>query len=243
MTNITRLATPWYRRVAPDKAEGPREQGSTAPTRILDHESVAITDLVVRSRAGASGGDDVAVLEAAHSIIRAEVRAVYALSETTPASRTLTRGFGSCSQRLAILESAARSLGVSTRVRALLIDRAFWYPRFPRIWFALPDRIMLAWPEFYVDGWRPASELFGSIGCRGGGEFTNDGSETLFEAAGGCAVDWDGRSRGSEYDLSRFVLSDFGYFTDRDDVFDRLGQTLCAPSRLVADPILRRIAA
>lgn len=241
--SVTTLITPWYRRTSPLTGAGRNEPGSFKATPILDHESAAIAQLVDRSRLLAASDDSVAVLEAAHAIIRDEVRAVYALEESTPASRTLMRGFGSCSQRLAILECAARSIGVATRVRALLIDRSFWYPRFPRIRFALPDRILLVWPEFDVDGWRPASELFGSIGCRGGGSFTNRGSETLFEAAGRCAVDWDGHTNGDAFDLSQFVRADFGYFTHRDDAFHALGQTLCAPSRLVADPVLRRIAA
>jgi len=235
--------TPWYRRTSARVGAGPAKAGSTDATPILDHDSAEITHLVYRARMLSPIRDQAAVLEAAHSIIRDEVRPVYALEEETPASRTLTRGFGSCSQRLAILESVARSIGVATRVRALLIDRSFWYPRFPRIGCVLPDRILLIWPEFDIHGWRSASELFGSIGCRGGGSFTNRGSETLFEAAGRCAVDWDGRTEGSAFDLSRFVRADFGYFTNRDDAFDSLGQALCTPSRLVADPILRRIAA
>lgn len=241
--SLAALITPWYRRTSPRAGAGPTTTGSVDATPILDHESAAIAWLVDRSRRHAASGDQLAVLEAAHAFIRDEVRAVYALAENTPASRTLTRGYGSCSQRLAILESVARSIGVATRVRALLIDRSFWYPRFPHIGFALPDRILLAWPEFDVDGWRPASELFGPIGCRGGGSFTNRGSETLFEAVGRCAVDWDGHTDGSAFDLSQFVRADYGYFTNRDDAFHELGQTLCAPSRLVADPILRRIAA
>ncbi|MFW0772059.1 hypothetical protein ACLRGI_02685 [Paenarthrobacter nitroguajacolicus] len=196
-----------------------------------------------RSQDLAQSSEQVAVLQAAHTIIRDEVRAVYALEESTPASRTLARGFGSCSQRLAILESAARAIGVATRVRALLIDRSFWYPRFPHIGLALPDRILLAWPEFSLDEWRSASELFGTIGCRGGGSFTNRGSETLFEAAGRCAVDWDGRADDNAYNLSQFVRADYGYFANRDDAFRELGQTLCAPSRAIADPILRHITA
>lgn len=183
------------------------------------------------------------MLQAAHAIIRDEVRPVYALDETTPASRTLARGFGSCSQRLAILESVARAAGVRTRVRALLIDGSFWYPRFPRIGRLLPDRVMIAWPEFLLGEWEPASELFGPIGCQGGGRFANGGIETLFEAAGRCAVDWDGRSSDSAYDLSSFVRADHGYFESRDELFARLGQTLCAPLRVVVDPIARRIAA
>ena len=184
------------------------------------------------------------MLAGAHAIIRDEVRPVYAMNEASPTSRTLRRRAGSCSQRLAILESVARATGVKTRVRALLIDRSFWYPRFPRIGFALPDQMMLAWPEFQIDGeWRSAAELFGPIGCRGGGAFANRGGETLFEAVGRCAVDWDGREGDEEFDLSRFVRADLGYFADRDEAFARLGQTLNEPARLLLDPILRRIAA
>ena len=241
--SVTRLITRWYKRTQPSGEGTAVCGGSTVQTAILDYRSAEIVRLVERARVAAHADNALAVVEAAHGIIRDEVRAVYALAEETPASRTFARGFGSCSQRLAILESVARSIGVPTRVRALLIDRAFWYPRFPRIGGLLPDRIMLVWPEFHVGEWRSAGELFGAVGCRGGSAFTNNGAETLFEAAGRCAVDWDGRTDGGEFDLSRFVRADFGYFTDRDEAFARRGQALCAPSRLVADPILRRIAA
>jgi hypothetical protein len=215
-----------------------------ASTPILDRESPQVLRLVDRARADSPSPDPVPVLAAAHRIIRDEVRPVYAMNEQMSVSRTLRRGSGSCSQRLAILESVARAIGVPTRVRALLIDRSFWYPRFPRIGFLLPDRMMLAWPEFRIDGhWRPASELFGPIGCRGGGTFANRGAETLFEAVGRCAVDWDGRARDDDYDLSRFVVADLGYFADRDELFARLGQTLAAPARSLLDPFLRRISA
>lgn len=243
MTAITAILTPWYRRTQARAGDGPEEPGSVATTRILDHDTPGIVQLVSRAVDLATSTERVAVLQAAHSIIRDEVRPVYALKENTPASRTLARGFGSCSQRLAILESAARGIGVRTRVRALLIDRSFWYHRFPHIGLALPDRILLAWPEFSIETWRPASELFGTIGCRGGGSFTNRGSETLFEAAGRCAVDWDGKAGEDVYNLSRFVRADYGYFANRDDAFRELGQTLCAPSRMIADPILRHIDA
>jgi transglutaminase-like putative cysteine protease len=241
--SVTRLITPWYKRT-PARAGGkPEAEGSIAATPILDHGSPEIRRLVARARSIAPLGDELAVLHAAHAIIRDEVRAVYALTETTPASRTLARGSGSCSQRLAVLESAARSMGVPTRVRARLIDRSFWYPRFPRISALLPDRILLVWPEFRIEGWRNAGELFGPIGCHGGTTFTNDGAETLFEAAGRCAIDWEGNTNGGEFDLSSFVRADFGYFADRDEAFHRLGQALCTPSRVIADPVLRRIAA
>ncbi|MBL3698149.1 transglutaminase domain-containing protein [Leucobacter luti] len=243
MRTVARLATPWYRRGAHRSGTGPTNPGSTAATAILDYESPAIVDLVAEARAVAGSDEPVAILAAAHAAIRDGVRAVYALDERNPASRTYARGFGSCSQRLAILESAARAIGVPTRVRALLVDRSFWYPRFGRVRFALPDQILLAWPEFNVGGWRPAAELFGPLGCRGGGGFSNSGSETLFEAVGRCAIDWDGTTGDSAYDLSRFVRADLGYFADRDEAFARLGQTLCAPVRAVADVTLRRVAA
>lgn len=212
-------------------------------TPILDFKAEAIQDLVSRAATLADSPEPFSVLRAAHTLIQREVAAVYALEEETPTSRTLTRGFGSCSQRLAILESAARALGIQTRVRALLIDRSFWAPRFRGFMFVLPPQVALAWPEFREDEWRSVSELFGPIGCQGGAAFTNSGSETLFEAVGRCAVDWDGFSGGGASDLSRFVRADLGYFADRDELFGRVGQTLCAPARALADPFLRRVAA
>lgn len=241
--SISALITPWYKRTYDRSGGGAEQPGSLAPTPILDFDSAGITRLVARSRYLAESRETLDVLKAAHSIISKEVRAVYALEETTPSGRTLERGFGSCSQRLAVLESVARAIGVPTRVRALLIDRSFWYPRFPNIGFALPDSILLAWPEFFVEQWRPASELFGKVGCRGGGTFTNNGGETLFEAAGRCAIDWDGQTEDTEYDLSRFLRADYGYFNNRDDAFTQLGQTLCTPSRWIADPLLRQVRA
>ena len=249
MTAVTSVFTPWYRR-GPGR-RGPARAGADAalagslePTRILDHRSVPIARLVERARAEAPTSDVTDVLASAYAMIRDQVRPVYSVNESTPASRTLARGFGSCSQRLAVLESVARSLGIPTRVRALLVDRSFWYPRFPRVRLLLPARIMLVWPEFEIDNsWKSASELFGPIGCRGGTPFSNRGAETLFEAAGRCAIDWDGRSHDSEYDLSRFVRADFGYFADRDEAFAMLGQTLSLPVATLVDPLMRHIAA
>lgn len=243
MATLAVLSTPWYRRLAPRPGGSVEVSGSTAATRILDLGAPALRALVDRSRVEAASPEPRDVLAAAHAVIRAEVRPVYAMDESRPASRTLARGTGSCSQRLAILEAVARSVGVPTRSRALLVDRAFWSPRFPRLGAVLPPTVLLAWPEFHLDGaWRGASELFGPIGCRGGGGFANRGAETLFEAAGRCAVDWDG-SAGGEFDLSRFVVADLGRFPDRDTVFARFGQTLCAPTRLLLDPVLSRVAA
>jgi transglutaminase-like putative cysteine protease len=244
MVAITALLTPWYRRLRVSGGDRPDIPGSTNATPILDLHSVGIRELVARAHEDAGSTRTLDVLAAAHAIIRHEVRPVYSLDESRSASRTLARGAGSCSQRLAILESVARSIGVPTRVRALLVDRSFWYPRFPRLRAFLPDRVLLAWPEFAVEGgWRGASELFGPIGCHGGAGFANRGAETLFEAVGRCAVDWDGVASEAEFDLSRFVRVDFGRFTNRDDAFLQLGQTLCAPSRFALEPILGRVAA
>lgn len=256
----TIMLTPWCRRLMLSEEDVSRTaaDGSTAQTPILDHRSAAVTTLVDRARDAAVSTDPRSVLQAAHRIIATEISPVYALDETVPASRILARGTGSCSQRLAVLESVARAIAVRTRVRALLIDASFWFDRFGPARWVLPDAMLLVWPELELAsqrdavttagngsdaGWTSAAELFGPIGCRGGAAFTNTGSETLFEAAGRCAIDWDGRSDEPDFDLSGFVRHDYGRFTDRDEAFALLGQTLCAPSRRIADPVMRRVSA
>ncbi|MGW1006072.1 hypothetical protein [Streptomyces sp. NPDC002520] len=167
---------------------------------------------------------------------------------------------GSCSQRLAVLEAVARASGVATRVRGLLVDGTFWYPRFPRFQWAVPHQVVLAWPEFRMDGpstddratapWLTVSELFGGLdelsrGADGG--FTNAGPETLFEALSRTAIDWDGATvcpaDGPACDLSAHVLADLGHFDSRDELFAEHGQTLCGTARLLAEPVLSRRSA
>jgi hypothetical protein len=111
--------------------------------------------------------------------------------------------------------------------------------------FAVPNRVVLAWPEFLVNsGWLQAAELFGSLpslsACADGG-FTNADGETLFDALARTAVDWDGVT-GSTCDLSATVLADLGRFSSRDALFAAYGQTLCWPIRTVAEPVLSRWA-
>lgn len=189
------------------------------------------------------------MLRQAHQIISNRVRPVYAVNDLQPASLTLLRGRGSCSQRLGVLEAVARALGVPTRVRGLLVDGAFWYPRFPRLRFAVPDAVVLAWPEFLIDGvWVSASELFGPISSLSGAEgFTNAGGETLFDAVARTAVDWDGETSApgacSGCDLSAMVLRDLGRFDSRDDLFAQHGQTLCWAVRTAVGPIAGRWSA
>ncbi|MEO3789570.1 hypothetical protein ABGB14_05125 [Nonomuraea sp. B10E15] len=125
-----------------------------------------------------------------------------------------------------------------------MLDGRFWHPRFPRLRALIPRRVVLAWPEFLLDGrWVTASELYGDLGMlRAGGRFTNAGGETLFDAIARTAVDWDG-STCSSCDLSGHVLADLGFFGSRDDLFDEHGQTLCLPVRIPADLLMSRRAA
>ncbi|MFJ8005393.1 transglutaminase domain-containing protein [Streptomyces fagopyri] len=240
--------------------------GSTDPTRILDWRHPRVTALLGRVAApeDPAGTSDpahrTAALRQAHRRIVAEVRPVYSVRDERPVSEVLRLGRGSCSQRLAVLEAAARASGVATRVRGLLVDGAFWYPRFPRLHRIVPDQVLLAWPEFRLEGLSPAdrptapwltvSELFGNLDelSEGhGGGFTNTGAETLFEALSRTAIDWDGATvcpaDSVACDLSAHVLADLGHFGSRDELFARHGQTLCAMARLLAEPVLGRRSA
>ncbi|MFF4505837.1 transglutaminase domain-containing protein [Streptomyces sp. NPDC001401] len=241
--------------------------GSTAPTRILDwrHPQVAslLRQIGTTADSGAATDPDrrTADLRRAHRVIAAAVQPVYSVQDERPVSEVLRRGRGSCSQRLAVLEAVARASGVATRVRGLLVDGTFWYPRFPRLRRIVPDQVLLAWPEFRLEElppttrpathWLAVSELFGSLDelsdGRGGG-FTNAGAETLFEALSRTAIDWDGvtlcPADGAACDLSAYVLADLGHFDSRDELFARHGQTLCRTARILAEPVLgRRLAA
>ncbi|MGP4097134.1 transglutaminase domain-containing protein [Nonomuraea sp. KM90] len=216
---------------------------TAAPTAILDWRHPRVLELA--AEAGDLGaGADRATLTAAHQLIAARVRPVYAMNERQPASTTLRLGRGSCSQRLALLEAVARACGIASRVRGLLVDGRFWHPRFPRLRALVPRRVVLAWPEFFLDGqWVSVSELYAPPSTpRTGGRFTNTGSETLFDAITRTAVDWDGGTC-SSCDLSAQVLADLGSFDSRDDLFSEHGQTLCLPVRIPANLIMGRRAA
>ena len=244
----SRALTPWWRSRRPPGTR-PGTEGSAAATAILDHGSAAVRSLLDELRRVEPDGDARALLLRAHASIASRVRPVYAVDDAQPASRTLARGRGSCSQRLAVLEAVARADGTPTRVRGLLVDGRFWYPRFPRLRFAVPDAVLLAWPEFLLDGeWIGVEELFGSVGAlSSGGGFTNADGETLFDALGRTAVDWDGATSSpgqcSACDLSGEVLADLGRYGSRDELFAAHGQTLCWSARTAADPVLSRWSA
>ncbi|MGW3409154.1 transglutaminase domain-containing protein [Streptomyces sp. NPDC000888] len=245
----SRLLMP-YRREGDDVRGDAREpvRGSTRPTATLDWEHPVVGALVERIP---RGGDARESLRVAHGIIAREVRPVYSVDDLRRASRTLELGRGSCSQRMAVLEAVARAVGVPTRVRGLLVDGRFWYPRFPRLKPLVPEQVLLAWPEFQLDGhWVPIAELFGTLTeLSEAGGFSNHGGETLFDAVARTAVDWDGTSAascagpGTACDLSAQVRVDLGHFTSRDELFARHGQTLCRPARTLAEPVLGRWSA
>ncbi|MEX0169262.1 transglutaminase domain-containing protein [Streptomyces sp. LMG1-1-1.1] len=235
--------------------------GSTRPTPILDREHPLVTALVARvlRESEARGAvTDRARLQVAHGVLVSAVRPVYSVEDRRRVSRTLRLGRGSCSQRMAALEAVARSLGVATRVRGLLVDGSFWYPRFPKLRPFVPAEVLLAWPEFRLDGaWVPIAELFGAAADRPAdaagpgraghdGGFTNTGAETLFEAVARTAVDWDAPAAcagSAPCDLSAHLRTDLGRFSSRDELFDRHGQTLCRPARTLAEPVLGRWSA
>ncbi|GHI02020.1 hypothetical protein AQI88_17745 [Streptomyces cellostaticus] len=240
--------------------------GSTAQTQILDWQHPNVASLLQRIDMTAGSADTsgpahrTAALRQAHRYISAAVQPVYSVQDERPVSEVLRRGRGSCSQRLAVLESVARASGVATRVRGLLVDGAFWYPRFPRLRRIVPHQVVLAWPEFRLEGlsrtdhptapWLTVSELFGDLDelSEGhGGGFTNAGTETLFEALSRTAIDWDGvtvcPATGAGCDLSAHVLADLGHFDSRDELFAQHGQTLCWTARLLAEPVLGRRSA
>ena len=200
---------------------------------------------------GVPAPSDVAgFLRAVQATVAAAVAPVYSVDEGCPASRTLRRGRGSCSQRLAVVEAAARAVGVPTRARGLLVAGEFWYPRFARLRRVVPRHVVIAWPEFLVDGrWQTLDEIV--AGVTGGAEtgrptcpvpFTNE-SETLFDAVARTRIGWDGAVPGCDLcDLSGVVARDLGRFRSRDALFREHGQTLCWPARRLADPVLARWA-
>nr|WP_167473105.1 transglutaminase domain-containing protein [Nocardia arthritidis] len=243
---VCSLVTPWWRgRVSAGGADTIR--GGCNPTPILDLDHPLVRSLA--ERVIPVDGDQLSGLRTAHQFIATSVRPVYSVNDKQPTSRTLRRGRGSCSQRLAVLESVARIRGIATRVRGLVVDGRFWYPRFPRATFLVPSQVLLAWPEFQVaQEWISVGELFGQMTelATTATGFTNKGGETLFDAVARTAVDWDGLTCASgspsACDLSATVLMDLGRFDSRDELFARNGQTLCGPLTALADPFLSRWA-
>ncbi|MDX3641610.1 transglutaminase domain-containing protein [Streptomyces sp. MB09-02B] len=229
-------------------SEPERVAGSTRATAILDHDDPRVGALARRVESEATPRD---ALRTAHRIIARHVRPVYSVEDGRRVSRTLRLGRGSCSQRMAALEAVARAVRVRTRVRGLLVDGTYWYPRFPRLKPFVPEQVLLAWPEFRISGaWVPIGELFESPASDGTSTstsdgFTNKGGETLFDAIARTGVRWDacGTASAAACDLSAQVVADLGHFDDRDELFARHGQTLCRTARTLGEPVLGRWSA
>ena len=180
----------------------------------------------------------------AHRSVAANIRPVYGLDDRQPVSVTLSRERGSCSQRLAIVEALARRRGIATRVRGLVLRGEFWYPRFRRLHAVIPKSVLLAWPEFLVDGrWQDVSEIVSPAVVSALEPFTNTGEETLFDAIGRAPISW-GKSVSCDcLDFSEFVDRDLGTFESRANLFEAFGQTMSTPVRILVDPVFRNWSA
>ena len=237
------IAVTGIRRVAPSTDGEP--QPSSGTTAILDWQSPAF-------EAWAAGldqtiADDHEFLRQAHGFIQRAIRPVYAMNELQSVTATISCGRGSCSQRLAVLEALGRRRGMPTRVRGLLVDGSFWYPRFGRIRFLVPQQVLLAWPEFLLNGnWLNVSALFDG-GHGNLTPFTNRGAETLFDAVARGAASWEKAGTPpcdcETQDLSGFLRRDLGVFASRDELFGRYGQTLPTLIRWLIDPVFSRWSA
>lgn len=170
-------------------------------------------------------------IQKAHLLLVSMLRPVYSVNELQPVSKTLARRRGSCSQRMACLEAVARAVGVPTRVRAIYVSGKFWYPRFRFLRVFIPKRMLLVWPQFFLDGtWLDFDELHApmtQLAASATHGFGND-AESLFEAVQNTPVDFFGKTCGiacatPNLDLSRFVLENKGSFNTRDEAFERLG--------------------
>jgi len=215
--------------------------GATDPTRVLDWHTELVAALA--ERIDADGRSELQWLRSAYAQVGAAVRPVYALNDRQPVSKTLHRGRGSCSQRLAILEALSRRRGIATRVEGIAVDGQFWYPRFPRMSWLVPERVVLAWPEFLIDDtWVAAGQLF-DPGPSSSAAFTNAGEETLFDAIGRNGVVWSAGCPDGVCDLSAHVVENLGYFDDRDALFEAHGQTMCWLARTAGEPVMSHRAA
>ncbi len=203
--------------------------GNLKATPILDHHDAAIRDIAVNLES--EHKEPRQLLQAAHRCLVNLVKPVYSLDEFQSASRTIREGKGSCSQRMACLEAVSRACGIPTRSRVLLVSGQFWYPRFRLFRAFIPKSILLVWPQFLLEGiWIDFDEMYGpavDLAAKAERAFHNDG-ESIFDAVERTPVDFMAKTCGpacatSNFDLSRFVLSDEGFLDSRDEVFAHFG--------------------
>ena len=210
-----------------------------SPTSILDYNHTQVATLV--ARLGQPRPAHLEYLKAAHAHLSDAMRAVYSINDTRPVSRTIELNEGSCAQRMACLETLARGYRIATRVRALWLNRSFWFSRLPLLKSLLPARTLMPWPQFHVDGrWVDFDEIYGPImeiasHAAYQHAFTNAG-ESLFDAVRHTPVDLLGKLRGTpydRYDLSRFVAADEGFFDTRDQLMEQPGAQSSKTGKLI----------
>lgn len=191
------LLSPWRRPRIEPRESAP---GSFGETRILDHASPHLQRFIADEKV-ARAATPASIVRTAHEAIGRRLSAVYSVNELTPASQVVRRGSGSCSQRFAVLEAIARSFGIRTRVRGLLVDGGYWNGRFPRLAGLIPHQVVIAWPEFLVDGaWLDTSALFEDCESGCAGWFLNSGPSTLFDAARDHRLEWGSRALLNQWD-------------------------------------------
>ena len=212
-----------------DQANIEPQSKNLIPTVILDFDQSEVQDLVKLLRQ--STHPDRAFLQKVHSYLSQSLLPVYSANEWQPVSKTLRDRQGSCSQRMACLEAVARAAGIPTRVHAFHVKGAFWYPRFRILRSLIPNRVLLVWPQFFLQGvWLDFDELYlpiAQLAAASTSGFTNDG-ESLFEAVQHTPVDFLGKTCGlecarPEHNLSKFILEDQEFFDSRDDAFKQFG--------------------
>ncbi len=197
------------------------------PTAILDYKHPEVQRVAALVSESTPGQRE--FLRGAHSHISKVMRPVYSIEETLPASRIFELNQGSCSQRMACLEALARARGIPTRVRALWLDRTFWYSRLSKLRLLLPKKgILMAWPQFWFeDAWVDMDEIYGSIATLAAGAthpFTNLG-ESMFDAVQHAPVDYFGKSEKAgcpQFSLAKVVAADGGFFDTRDELLRKL---------------------
>jgi hypothetical protein len=214
-----------------EKISGTTNFANLNSTSILNHDHPCIQNLIGQLRQFSNCERH--FVQSAHRYLSGNIKPVYTLDEFQPASETLRKRVGSCSQRMACLEALSRGFGVATRIRGLWVDGCFWYPRFRLSRPFIPNKILLAWPQFFLESkWIDFDELFGGIAElaeKADSGFSNAG-ETLFEAIEHTAVDFTGKTQEcgvvcstKMFDLSKFVVGDEGFFDSRDELFAKCG--------------------
>jgi hypothetical protein len=201
------------------------------PTPIMDYNHPSVQIILNQFQTAHSSEQE--FIQSAHHYIKIHVLPVYTLDEFQPVSQTLRKKKGSCSQRMACLEAVSRANKIATRVRGLWIDGHFWYPRFQLSRPFIPKKILLALPQFYLNGrWIDFDEIYGetaTLAQKAETGFSNS-DETLFEAVEHTAVDFFGKTRecggicsAAKFDLSKYVIGDEGYFATREELFTTFG--------------------